>query len=286
MSECIVCKNNKKFKDKFEILKQCLKCKHVFADINLSKNEIDKIYSNDYFFGKEYINYINDKKQIIKNSLIRMKEIRKYIINFRIKNIFEIGCAYGFFLNTVRDNFNEISGVDVNKDAINYAKNRYKLNVTNHDFLKLKNKDINNFNIYCMFDVIEHLNNPDEYIKKINENSPDETLLFITTGDIDSLNAKINRKNWRLIHPPSHIHYFSKKSIKFLLEKNGFNVLSISYCGYYRNLSFIFNKIEFIKKYFQFILKILNYFKILNLDIYLNLYDIMFVVAKKKNNSL
>ena len=97
MSECIVCKNNKKFKDKFKILKQCLKCKHVFADINLSKNEIDKIYSNDYFFGKEYINYINDKKQIIKNSLIRMKEIRKYIINFRIKNIFEIGCAYGFF---------------------------------------------------------------------------------------------------------------------------------------------------------------------------------------------
>ena len=61
------------------------------------------------------------------------------------------------------------------------------------------------------------------------------------------------------------------------------SVLSINYCGYYRNFSFILNKINFLKKYFSFVIKILKFLKILNLDVYLNLYDIMFIIAKKQN---
>ena len=283
MSECIICNNTSKFKNKFKILKQCLVCKHIFADINLNESQIKKIYSNNYFFGEEYINYLDDKNQIIKNSLIRLKVIKKYISKYNLKNIFEIGCAYGFFLNTVKKNFDRIGGVDVNKEAINFAKNKLKLNVSNDNFLTLDKNVINQYNIFCMFDVIEHLQSPEKYLEKISQCSSKDSLIIITTGDIESINAKINGKNWRLIHPPSHIHYFSKKTIKLLLEQKGFDVLSISYCGYYRNFSFILNKISFFKKYFSFFLRLLKYLKLLNSDIYLNLYDIMIIVAKKKN---
>lgn len=283
MPRCVICNNDKKFNKKFKILTQCLNCSHIFADLNLDFSKIKEIYSNDYFFGSEYINYINDKKQIEKNAINRLNIINKYSKNLLNKNLFEIGCAYGFFLNSAKTLFNKVSGIDVNEKAINYAKKNLGLNVSLGDLISLKKIKLNDYNIFCMFDVIEHLVNPDEYIKKIGLESKKETLLFITTGDINSLNAKIKGKKWRLIHPPSHIHYFSKKTIKLILEKNGFKVLSIEYCGYYRNFSFILNKIHFIKKYFGFIIKFLSFLKLTNLDIYLNLYDIMFVIAKKEN---
>ncbi len=283
MSKCIICKNNKEFKKKFEILTQCLNCSHIFADLNIDFSKVKEIYSNDYFFGSEYINYINDKKQIEKNSFKRLNVIKKYSKNLLNKNLFEIGCAYGFFLNAAKIFFNKVGGIDVNEEAINYARQNLKLNVELGDLISSKKTKLDDYNIFCMFDVIEHLVNPDEYIKKIGLESKRGTLLFITTGDINSLNAKIKGKKWRLVHPPSHIHYFSKKTIKLILEKNGFKVLSIKYCGYYRNFSFILNKNNFIKKYFNFIIKLLAFLKLLNLDIYLNLYDIMFVVAKKEN---
>jgi|TARA_B100000959_G_C14914191_1_gene596548 SAM-dependent methyltransferase len=281
MPKCIICNNNNKFKKKFEILTQCMDCKHIFADLNLDHTKIKQVYSNDYFFGNEYINYINDRKQIEKNASNRIKIIKKHTKNIINKNLYEVGCAYGFFLNSIKTYFNKVSGIDINEEAVNYAKNILKLDVEEGDLISKKNIDIKNYNIFCMFDVIEHLANPDNYIKNIASKSKGETFLYITTGDIDSLNAKIRGKNWRLIHPPSHVHYFSKKTIKLILEKNGFKVISIQYCGYYRNFLTILSKINFIKKYFNFLIKLFVYFKLSNLDIYLNLYDIMFVVAKK-----
>lgn len=283
MSDCVVCNNKINFKEKFEILKQCKVCDHIFADIKLDENEIKNIYSDKYFFGNEYINYIEDKKQIKKNSLIRLISIKKYLTNFAHKNIYEIGCAYGFFLDTVKKNFDKVSGIDVNQEAINYASKTLNLDVNCGNFLNVESNILEQYNIFCMFDVIEHLQEPNKFIKRINDYSQKDSLLIITTGDIGSFNAKINGKNWRLIHPPSHIHYFSKKTITKLLNNNGFEVLSINHCGYYRNFSFILNKIKFLTKYFGFFIKILKFFKILNLDIYLNLFDIMFIVAKKQD---
>ena len=186
-----------------------------------------------------------------------------------------------FFLNTVKNNFANISGIDINESAVKYAKDTLKLNVSSEDFLNVEKQKISNIDIFCMFDVIEHLVDPNKIINKINNESKIGSYIIITTGDISSFNARINGANWRLIHPPSHIHYFKKKTINKLLKKNNFEIISISYCGYYRNLSFILNKIEFIKKYLKIMIKILTYLRILKYDIYLNLFDIMLVIARK-----
>ncbi len=282
MPKCIICNNNKFFKKKFKILTQCNKCKHIFADLDLDYNDLKKIYSKDYFFGEEYIDYLKDKKQIEKNSKDRLKVIKKFFSNTNQLNLLEIGCAFGFFLNTVKSNFNKVFGIDINLDGIDYAKNNFKLDARCSDLLDMDTKVVQNIDIFCMFDVIEHLVDPKKIISFIGNNTKKNSYLFITTGDINSLNAKINGKNWRLIHPPSHIHYFNKKTITLLLENNGFEVISIKSCGYYRNLNFMLNKIKLIRKYFGFIIKILSKYNLLDYDLYLNLHDIMLVVAKKK----
>tara|TARA_B100000989_G_scaffold299050_1_gene292532 strand:- start:19045 stop:19893 length:849 start_codon:yes stop_codon:yes gene_type:complete len=282
MPECIVCNNKESFKKKLDILTQCNICNHIFADLELNYNDLKKIYSKDYFFGDEYIDYIEDRRQIEKNAKIRLNSMKKILLDTSNLNLLEIGCAYGFFLNTVKEKFNEVFGIDIHSQGIEYAKTNLKLKTKCVDFLNLKKDFIKKFNVFCMFDVIEHLVNPKKFINQIGDYAEKNSYIFITTGDISSLNARFKGKNWRLIHPPSHIHYFSKKTIKLLLENNGFELVSIQYCGYYRNLNFILNKINLFRKYFGFILKILSKLNLLKLDIYLNFHDIMFIVAIKK----
>ena len=86
MTKCIICNNNT-FAIKYEILTECLNCRHIFADINLDFEKINEIYSDKYFFGDEYINYISDRKQIEKNALNRLKVIKKYIEKLNKKNL-------------------------------------------------------------------------------------------------------------------------------------------------------------------------------------------------------
>ena len=52
--------------------------------------------------------------------------------------------------------------------------------------------------------------------------------LALTTGDIGSVNARLRGHKWRMIHPPTHLHYFSAETMKALLDRHGFRQSSIS----------------------------------------------------------
>ncbi len=279
MSSCNVCKKYNLSKIYSDLIK-CNDCNHVFANLDLDENQIKKIYEETYFFGGEYINYLEDKKLIEKNAKLRLKIINKYLKNLGNKKLLEIGCAYGFFMNFVNNFFKKTVGFDVSKKSIEYAKKKFNLNVFHDDFI---NKNIEDkFDIVCMWDVISHLNNPDLYLKKINKLTNDDGILALTTGNIASFNARFSKQNWRLIHPPSHIHYFSKESIANILKNNGFEIIYFKHCGYYRSLKFMLLSVKFINKNFNWLNRFFDIFPILNIGIYLNMYDIMYVIAKKQ----
>ena len=280
MNKCIVCKGES-FNNTFSKLLECKKCGHIFANINLNEKEINNIYNNKYFFGNQYYDYLRDRKLIEKNAKLRLKKLLSFLPNTKNLNLLEIGCAYGFYLNYVKNIFKNVEGFDFNPEGIDYAKKVFSLNVSESSFLKKKFQG-NMYDLFCMWDVIEHLQDPHLYLKKISQISNKNALIAITTGDIKSINAKWRKDKWRLIHPPMHIHYFSKKSINEILKNNGFKVIYCEYCGYFRSFLFMAYRIKFIKKYFSWFLKLLKILKIPNFGIYLNLFDIMFIIAIKK----
>ena len=50
---------------------------------------------------------------------------------------------------------------------------------------------------------------------------------YITTGDISAALPRFQKEKWRMIHPPSHLHYFSKKTLTLLLERYDLKVVRI-----------------------------------------------------------
>lgn len=272
---CNIC-DSKNLEFLYEGILKCNDCSHAFADISIDESELKEIYQKNYFFGEEYLDYTKDENIIKKNFQLRLKKLKKYT-EFNNKSLLEIGSAYGFFLDMIKNNFKEIAGVEISQDCLDYCEKNYKFKITN--FLEFENNFKKNFDIFCLWDVIEHLKDPNKYLQKINHLSSKGSLIALTTGNINSLNSKLFREKWRLIHPPTHLHYFTPNSIKKLLKKNNYKIIHFEHCGYYRSLDFILYKLN-LQKYFNFIFKnkIINH----NLNIYLNMFDIMYIIAEKE----
>jgi len=281
-SDCLVCGAGAlSVIKKYPGLLQCKSCAFITADISLSESEAELLYGKDYFHGQEYSDYTRDKEILQKNFLDRMKTLDKYKQESH-KRLFEIGCAYGFFLDAVKDKFESASGVDISADAVSYAVGELGADAEAGNYLSM---EINPYDVCCMWDTIEHVCEPERFVEKISKEISPDGLLAITTSDISSLNAKIRGKKWRQIHPPTHLHYFSVATLSRLLNRFGFSVIHVSHPGNLINVETALYTIFSLKRenpqLYKKLMKVKNKVRLLPDNIPVNTYDFMFVIAKK-----
>jgi SAM-dependent methyltransferase len=248
----------------FQIFK-CISCGLVYCEVK--KSDIDGAYEEDYY-KKVYPDYEADKKVFDKNHQLMLSEIEK--ISTKGKML-EVGCAFGFFLASAEKMGWETQGFEISKYASQIAINNYKINVKNVDFLSEPSVS-NMYDVVCLFDTIEHLLDPNVVIEKVAKELKPGGKIVITTGDINSIHAKVLRKKWRLLAPPLHIYYYSPESITYLLQKHGFSIVSITHKGKYQNIGSIVQLLFGISKK-----------KIPMIPIKVNVGDIMTVIANKNN---
>jgi len=141
----------------------------------------------------------------------------------------------------------------------------------------------NHYDVVALWDTIEHLSRPDLYIEKAARILKSGGTLCATTGDIGSLMARIRKQHWRLIHPPTHLFYFDRKTIGQLFAKHGLEIVHFEHCGYSRSVQQIIYSLLVLNHETPFRRKLYDLVKpLFGFSLYLNLHDIMFVIAHKK----
>lgn len=279
---CLVCNSNL-FEPIYEdTLLKCKTCGFVTANMEVDQELLRQTYTENYFKGEEYIDYLRDREILQTNFKKRLNHIYKCIDKSKIVNTLEIGCAYGLFAEVITRELQNIKyvGYDVVSEAIDYGKNNLKQNVVCGDYLEAKVEE--EISDLFMWDVIEHLPNPEKFIEKAAKELKTGGHIYITTGDIECFVPRFQKERWRMIHPPSHLHYFSKRTLSKLLEKHGFKVINVSYPPVYRSVRLIYYSLFMLrKKYPRFIEKIYNMIPS-KMNIAINTYDIMFLIAEKK----
>lgn len=261
-------------------LRRCADCTHVWADLSIDTAGIQKLYQRSYFFGDEYGNYLEDRRIIEKNFAARLATLRRFLTAAHTR-LFEIGCAYGFFLNAARGQFDSVRGIDVSEDAVSHANGQLGLEVTCGDLL---DADLagRTFDVVCLWDTIEHLATPRRYVEAVAAHMPHGALIAVTTGDIGSLNARIQKARWRLIHPPTHLHYFTLHSLTRLLDRCGFRVVHVEYCGVYRSVGGMLHNLVALRGRWPRLGAWLRRTTPSGVDVYLNLHDIMYIIAERR----
>ena len=275
-SLCLLCGADAAGHERFPGILACPACGFVFADLHLGPEELRTLYSAKYFFGDEYANYVEDKRVLQRNFAARLRTLKRFSKTGRL---FEIGCAYGFFLELASSSW-KAEGCDISADATAYARSHGQ-HAECADILTLDQAS-GSYDVVAMWDTIEHLARPDLYVARAAELLRSGGHLCVTTGDIGSPMARWRGARWRLIHPPTHLFYFDRSSLTRLLERNGLRVVHAEHCGYYRSFSQIVYSLLILNTRRPWRARLYERLRpLLDFDLYLNLYDIMFIVARK-----
>lgn len=280
LKECCICGSGSN-EPLYSAIVKCQKCGHVFCDLDLDDIELSELYNRDYFLGNEYNNYLADRKALQKNFRLRLKILRSFLDPTRHKHLLEIGCAYGFFLDIASKEFDRALGIDIAGEGILYACGQLKLDAVKADFLKYDFGD-EKFDVVCMWDTIEHLRSPHLYLEKMSKHMESGSLIALTTGDINSIISLITKNKWRLIHSPTHLHYFSEKTLTRILDNYGFEIIYNRYCGFYRSTASIAYRILTLDKRSSMLYGLLCKSRLTRINFYLNLYDIMYAIGRKR----
>jgi SAM-dependent methyltransferase len=258
---------------------RCPGCELIFFPAH--SVDTHQLYTEKYFRGGEYLDYVEDKQVIQENFQKRIDELKRLKPAGRL---LEIGCAYGFFLDLARKHW-DVKGVDISPEGIRHARETLGLDVEQSDFLAMPDQP-ESYDIICMWDTIEHLPQPVRLIEKASRWLKPGGLLVMTTGDIGSWVARFRKEKWRQIHPPTHLYYFSADTLTKAIEQASLRPRSVSYVGYTRRFKAMAYGIFCLGMRVPFLYRLLTLGGRLDFPIYLNLRDIMMLVAEKPSQKL
>lgn len=251
----------------------CNDCEIIFSEF------CDKTFENNYkdVLDPQYIEQIENKKIYFKNLINKIsKHIKK------TDDVLEIGSYYGAFGSQIKEKVNSYHGIELSSSACDFAKKEFNLNISNqniYDFFKSNNKK---FDIIFMFDVIEHLDDPDLVLKICSENLNQNGRLIISTMNMNSIFAKLTGKYYQWIIA-MHKFYFTDKSMTKFLDKNNLQLDKILNDVRIISLEYFFLKISQKIPLLRFIYLIVKKIKFLkNLKIKLSFFDINIYCASLK----
>lgn len=277
---CIVC-GARSSRPLYSGLLRCGECDFVSADVSPTDADLRALYGDGYFRGGEYADYPADKRCIQRNFMARLRTLKRFAGRERHRRLLEIGCAYGYFLELAQREFERVQGIDLTGPGTTFARDQLGLDALSGDFLE-HDFDADRFDVVCMWDTIEHLRDPHLYLQKVAAHTSPGALLALTTGDIDSVNARVRRGGWRLIHPPTHLHYFSRATLGRLLDRHGFDIVYSGHCGFWRSARTTAYGVLVLRYGQARLFERLRRAGVLDFNVYLNLFDIMSVIARRR----
>ncbi len=177
-------------------------------------------------------------RELVKAKVYRgyhKKFFKKYKNFSKRTKVLDIGCGAGEFIFELKKRGCEVWGVDFDRGAIKIAKQRFNLeNVYSLSFEEFfQKKNLPKFDVITFFEVIEHLDNPLEFIKNIKK--------ILKPGGKIVLSAPyrermlLNFNNWDF--PPHHFTRWNKEAIVNIFEKQGFYIADIDYVEQLKILS-------------------------------------------------
>ncbi len=229
---------------KYEII-QCQICLFGTLRNYPSDKELKIFYQKSYFIERELEIFSKDAEQ-------KFKFVKKHLKNGA--KILDFGCGTGEFLNIAKQNHMQVCGYDISDFAKKTVAKKYRIKVKSGPLQKALYAK-GSFDAVVAFDVIEHIKNPKKVFEFFSYWLKPGGMIFLTTPNIRSWDAKILGKHWYGFKKlPEHIHYFSPVSIKLLLSEVGFNNCLIKNWGFVRPLNFLLSKLG-INLHFYFLKK-------------------------------
>ena len=156
------------------------------------------------------------RRKILKSLL--QKNLKSPITSTKI---LEIGCGTGGNLSMLKT-FGEVTGADMSSLARKIAKDTTNVNITNARLPNHVPFDCHSFNLICMFDVLEHIEEDEDSLKALSPLLKEKGKIILTVPAYQWLYSSHDKS----LH---HKRRYRLKQLVTLCQSAGFNVEEKSY---------------------------------------------------------
>jgi 2-polyprenyl-3-methyl-5-hydroxy-6-metoxy-1,4-benzoquinol methylase len=212
-------------------LYRCMSCGHLWVYPIPSAQELADFYSKGYFHGevekRGYQDYERDKKSVLPEFAYFLERLEKATDR---RDLLDIGAATGVFMECAIQRGWKARGLELSEYAAEVGRAK-GLDITCTALEDVSEDTYRGSSVVTMWDVVEHFRDPMQAFAVLSRIISQNGLIMFATPQSDSFFARVMGKMWTLLAPPQHLHYFSRKSMQDLLEKNGFEVVSIEWRG-------------------------------------------------------
>jgi SAM-dependent methyltransferase len=143
----------------------------------------------------------------------------------RHRTLLDLGCWVGFLLSEAVERGWIATGVEPSEFASEFARTRLGLDVHTGDLFETE-LPLGHYDAIVMGDVIEHLPRPADALERMAALLRPGGIVWMALPDAGSLVARGLRGRWWSVIP-THVQFFTRGSIRALLERQGWTVLEI-----------------------------------------------------------
>jgi len=183
----------------------------------------------DFYQSEDYISHTDSKRNLFEKAyhIVRSISLKKKLnlINSyasQEKNLLDVGCGTGDFLEIAQQNNWHVSGIEPNEKARNIANKKTNNVVFKTD--QLLKFESNSFDVITLWHVLEHLPNLEEQMATFKTLLKPNGTLIIAVPNYKSFDAIHYKQFWAAYDVPRHLWHFNKASISKLVAKFKFKV--------------------------------------------------------------
>ncbi|GAA4942029.1 class I SAM-dependent methyltransferase [Algibacter agarivorans] len=186
----------------------------------------------EFYKSEDYISHTDSKRNLFEKiyHLVRRISLNKKLklINSfasEDKNILDVGCGTGDFLQTAQQNSWIVSGIEPNDQAREIANK--KTNNSIFETEQLSKFKSNSFDVITLWHVLEHLPNLEDHIHIFKKLLKPNGTLIIAVPNYKSYDAKYYKQFWAAYDVPRHLWHFNQDSISKLVSKQSMEVIKV-----------------------------------------------------------
>jgi SAM-dependent methyltransferase len=229
VTACIVCGGALRpalRKDGFDLV-SCASCGLLMRAHLPSRADLEEIYAPEYFEYRPdnpadgYADYLGDAERHREAARRRLALIERFAPSR--ERALDVGAAAGFFVDEAIRAGWDAQGIDVARHVVEWGRREFGVPLRLGDLSAVEGAA--SYALVTMWDYIEHSLDPAGELAKASDLLASGGILALSTGDLDSVAARLSRSRWHLLTPRHHNFFFSVSTLTRLLARSGFEVV-------------------------------------------------------------
>jgi SAM-dependent methyltransferase len=223
----------------------CPSCNSAFS---LPRIETEELYENIYKKGEivpgydRYWEYAKAVKKIT-NPLKYLagteatywgvsEALSFFVRDKKSSKILEIGSGLGYLTYSLIKSGYDVVGLDISQTAVKQAIENFGNHYICANILEYARKNLEAFDIVILTEVIEHIDEPINFLESVYKILKPAGKVIITTPNKSFYPIDII---WATELPPIHCWWFSEESIKYISKRLNMTFSFINFYDYYKN---------------------------------------------------